>query len=77
MNKLIEWKEPPRSYQRQWTEIADELRANPGRWALVAESYGNNIVYPLRNRGINTKCERVTSVPPHRYNIYARFEGTE
>lgn len=74
MSKLIEWKEPPTAYKTHWHEIAKELKANPGRWALVAENYGDNTCKALRRHGIKTRSERKTVEQPHRYDIYACYE---
>jgi len=72
MSKIIEWRNPP----AHWDDIAYELKANPGRWGVVAENYGNAHCRPMLDRGIKTRSER-TSENPRRYTIYARYEAAE
>ena len=31
----LKWQDPPKESKNSWDEIAEALRANPGRWALV------------------------------------------
>lgn len=48
MTNVIRWEEPPVAKgqgavgqrQSQYTGVADQLRAHPGRWALVCEKQG-------------------------------------
>lgn len=60
MTGVIRWERPPPtqarnggrpadSYSSRYAAIADELRANPGRWAVIDEFTGNH------NRGLATK----------------------
>lgn len=72
MSKVIAWRNPP----SHWDDVAEELKANPGRWGVVAEGYGNAKCRPLADRGIKVRSER-TSENPRRYTIYARFEESE
>ena len=71
----IVWKNPPRSRadHLDWDAIADQLKANPGRWALVAPSYGNRKCAPATSRGLTIVSRQVGESA--RFDIYARFDA--
>ncbi|MDR6794843.1 hypothetical protein J2X12_002854 [Pseudarthrobacter oxydans] len=70
----IQWKQPPpsRSDQINWDSIAEQLRDNPGRWALVAPAYGKRKCLPAESRGL-TVISR--STPEGRFDVYAKFDA--
>lgn len=74
----INWEEPPvESIKRvnKWDEIASALRANPGRWAKVAENKTNGYVQPLKKRG-SFEFMHVTAGLGYKrgsMDVYARF----
>lgn len=71
----IEWKNPPRSRtgHRDWDAIADQLKANPGRWALIAPGYGNRRCDAATSRGLTVVSRQVGETA--RFDIYARFDA--
>jgi len=80
----VEWKNPPEPISgvgsHKWASIADELRAAPHVWALVAEDISASLSTHLRN-GRTTgwpkgdfEIRSVTSTRP-RVDIYARYIG--
>jgi hypothetical protein len=71
---IIEWKNPPRSREDHidWDSIADQLRANPGRWALVAPAYGKRDCRPATSRGLTVIARKAQ---PRGFDIYARHDA--
>lgn len=76
---IIEWKNPPRNKEDDWDDLAEELRARPNDWALVAEKASivdGNIVDGLECRDLETKTIHVAGLEGFhnaRYDVYARF----
>lgn len=74
----IKWQEPPSAPRYDWDAIAEELRSNPGEWALVAEGYSTNNCRSMTRRGMEIRSHRLTGL--HRsqqaYDIYARYMGS-
>lgn len=66
----MEWKEPPQGTYRKWSKIVDELRANPGSWALIGHmgtsaAYRYARTYGLEIRTANRDAE-------NKYDVYLR-----
>lgn len=84
----IKWADPPadgrgRRRSTHWAEVADALRANPGKWALVAESASPSTAQNIK-RGTyvafaDEGFEAVSRKSPtgKGSDIYARFVGGE
>ena len=74
-NGLV-WKDPPsaRSYRarKDYTAVVAELRANPGRWALIFENASAGMSMTLKRRGLQTRTVQV-SAKPNRHDVYARW----
>ena len=79
----IEWAAPPASRKGAPTfwdpELLDTLRANPGRWALVAKNHPNASILTSLKR-TSTEFEAVSrragSIDGKQtYDIYARYVG--
>jgi hypothetical protein len=73
----VKWQDPPSAPRYNWDSIAEELRSNPGQWALVAEGYSTNACKAMTRRGMQIRSHRLTGL--HRreqaYDIYAMFPG--
>jgi hypothetical protein len=79
---MVTWKEPPTN-KRGWTAgaagskridaIVEELKTEPGRWALVHESLTQGGAVGLKKRGCETRLVIVKPKPNPRYDIYARW----
>lgn len=41
-SSVIRWEAPPERPTDRWTKVADELKENAGKWAVVAENQKNN-----------------------------------
>jgi hypothetical protein len=70
----LQWKRPPSRGQYDWDDIAEQLKANPGKWALVAPSYSSNKVTGATSRGLTVRTQRL-GTSPARYDVYARYEA--
>lgn len=56
---VIEWKEPPSKNRGaiDWGRIAEELKASPGQWALVATEASASSAYNAARRfGFKVQC---------------------
>lgn len=79
----IKWQEPPADARGRdkWGPVADELRAQPGRWALVAEGVSASMSTAFKRGRIIAfqpagSFEAVTrNVVDGRADIYARYVG--
>ncbi len=89
----MEWKDPPRRAtagpQGRWSEEAAELKANPGRWALLVTFGGTENNHLARAMAANIKSGRYASFRPHGHfeaisaatakgtstEVYARYIG--
>lgn len=79
---IIKWQDPPpkassRAGKRHTVldRIADELKANPGRWALVKEKASPGFVEPLKERGLQVAMRGMTG--SNYGDIYARYNPGE
>jgi hypothetical protein len=74
----ITWAEPPatkrvgRARRTFVDRIADELKANPGRWALVAEDAWPHTRKQWKDRGLEVVGRR-TRPGKAQENLYARY----
>lgn len=90
----MKWKDPPpRTANTQgegvWMEEAAELKANPGKWALLAAFGGAENNHSARAMAVNIKSGRYTAFRPHGHfeatsatttdrsatEVYARYVG--
>lgn len=83
----VRWEEPSPSNKNggrsiYWREIADMLRANPGRWALISEDAASVTVTAIKNGKIVAfrgggfdACARNISPRTRRGKIYVRYVG--
>lgn len=80
----IKWEEPAfdgrRRVKYDWDRILGELRANPGRWALVAEdapvSMSTNIKKGTYANSVRGEFEAVVRESNNfRGKVYARYVG--
>lgn len=83
----LKWVDPPKAVTGpgavgKWSPVADELRANPGVWALIAEDVATTTAAYLRN-GMSPGWVKgdfqVRSVGKRenrsRSDLYARYVG--
>jgi hypothetical protein len=97
MRKIIKWAEPPTASfikgpgappGSQWDEVAAELRANPGRSALIyrgprtdafviAATFAAGRIVATRPAGSFAVTRRSLGGPYRRAEIYAKYVGTE
>lgn len=61
---MIRWEEPPVSVNGRWHEVVEELKRNPGRWALIeeglTEKYGeSSLRASFRRWGCQVKTRRL------------------
>jgi hypothetical protein len=89
--KVIRWEDPPPSRSSipgrartpgRFTVVAEQLRANPGRWAVISESDGpqRGVAYHIRSGAIECFTPRgdfdaVTRRVNGRSLVYARYLG--
>lgn len=79
----MRWEDPPEDGRKtrtrqpsKWIPIAQELKSNPGRWALIADdkSHGYHI-YARKQMGAG--FEVITRKGATRRNVYARYVGED
>lgn len=75
----ITWQEPPASKNSGrpkilTDEILAELRANPGRWALIYRAHNSAMatLWKKRHPDLETTVRTVPGSDPKMYDIYAR-----
>lgn len=68
----------------KWSKIADELRANPGQWAVVAEDVHPSLAQYLRSgRGTGKWVPQDFEVATRQIkgttkaNVFARYVGSD
>lgn len=78
---VIRWEDPPPSQSGKWKRTADELKARPGEWALVAEGvtvkYGNESVKKALVRYGMSVVLRSTERGRGVYSVWACFNPTD
>lgn len=73
----MKWQDPPRSERgparsQEMDEMADELKRNPGRWALIREGVAiGSSSAAYKRRGLETAF-RQRPGDPGRWDLYAR-----
>ena len=76
----MKWQEPPadgrsarpkQSRSDEINAVAEELKANPGKWALVDEDAWPNTLYVWKKRGLEVRF-RMTG-EGRKGDIYARY----
>ena len=71
----MEWKDPPKRVTAgrhgKWREEAAELKANPGKWALLTTFGGRENNHNARTMAANVKSGRYASFRPR-----GHFEAT-
>jgi hypothetical protein len=83
---VIRWEEPPPPGSYDWDAITQALRAQPGKWALIAEpatvSLATTLAYQVRTgRRPHTDppgaFEARSSTKAGTNRVYARYVGGE
>lgn len=88
---MIEWKDPTPPATRSgrgtdWKLIADELRAHPGQWAVVAHDRGEAVATSIKRGAIaafrpagsfEARSRRQRFNEPKSCDIYARYVGDD
>lgn len=86
MSIKINWQDPPpknpsthRKGTGKWQQVAQELKMNAGRWALVGENVDRSGAVHLRKYGCEARSLTAgKGYGPARADIYARWpEGGE
>lgn len=72
----LRWETPPTSSRGRGRApaidaVVEELKANPGKWALVREDAASNARTPFVKRGCEVR--NVTKADSHRVTLYARW----
>lgn len=71
------WKDPPAETWRgkgRWLPILDELKRNPGKWALVAENINPGTGYSLKMvHGVEVRLVRSDTCDDKKRDLYARW----
>lgn len=78
----MKWQEPPlstrgRAGSMQIEQDVTELRANPGRWAIVRSRVTAEVARSYRKRGCEAVTRSLPGTTPPRFDIYARWPDTE
>jgi hypothetical protein len=86
MDTQPRWEDPPQRHQRSqppdWAEIAERLRANPGRWLLIFEGqraslatalYLDHISAVRRADGFEVRTANNTRDYPRTCDTYLRY----
>ena len=72
----IKWQNPPSrsSLGTMYDEIVEELKKNPGRWALVSEDWKTSAPpAALRKAGCESTCRANKDAKVKSWRLYARF----
>lgn len=87
MSAVIEWSDPPVAvrgpHATKWAAVAEELKANPGKWGVVArQKYSSNagkMLKALAKHGeFEVICRRDTARPAaEQYGYWARYVGPD
>ncbi len=75
---ILRWEEPPpRCSGRRgaWTEVMEDLRSQPGEWAVVAEDYETDAAHDVARTFRRRRFEAVVRKQRHSpfRTIYARW----
>lgn len=77
---IVRWEDPPPPAMGPmrpgiYAEVVEELRANPGRWAVLwTDAKHASVADALRKRGCQV-ASRSNRTEPKTYTIYARYVG--
>lgn len=83
----IKWEEPPlanntNKKRTRWSDVAEQLRAKPGSWALVSEAVKYSVTTTYINKGRITAFEPAGAYeatsrkrPDGSFDVYARYVG--
>lgn len=78
---------PPKKVRRNWSDIAEQLKANPGRWALITSApkrtsiamittrIQRNTYGPFSPVGAFEAVSRESLDEPGRFEVFARYVG--
>ncbi len=74
---MIRWEEvrAGRGPYRVWAAMAEELRANPGVWGVVAEDTYANVAVRIRKGSMGFEATHRRGSGGARGTVYARFVG--
>lgn len=69
----IVWAEPPRT-TKKWGPVLDALRANPGRWALIAQNVSHGQASYFKSKGFEVSSKTAElGYKKGNADIYARW----
>jgi hypothetical protein len=86
---IVEWQEPPPSHSGRtpwssWGPVAEELRANPGKWAYLGRytagasgSISSGAVHAFRPKGSFQAVSRNYDSQDRSCDVYARYVGDQ
>jgi hypothetical protein len=82
MSMTAVWADPPpQSGEPVWSELADQLRGEPGRWALLGQQLARSTAWHIQQgryaafRPAGDFQARVRNTNGNRGDIYVRFLG--
>jgi hypothetical protein len=77
----VEWREPTPNIRGEgkYSQAAAELRANPGKWAVIkkcsSDSVARNIAHAIRRRGLKAFKSGGFEAVARGVEVFARFVG--
>lgn len=80
----LKWEDPPEAARDRWTSVADELRANPGAWALISEESASSLATTIKDGSsaafrpagaFETRTSGIPGRPRYRVRIWCRYVG--
>lgn len=80
----VQWEEPPPAEPTSWAAIGAELKAHPGRWAVVSRHRSSNsaaqTAYQIRQGKKRALAalglfEASATAVDHEHRVYARYIG--
>jgi hypothetical protein len=79
---MVIWQDPPTGYRRstKWSDVGEQLRANPHRWAKVCERLSSRdaLAYVGKiRRGVLNLGAGPFEATSHGRDVYARYVGTK
>lgn len=76
MSTEIRWQEPPATGNNRWAPVMDELKRNPGKWALLLTEVTSGNGAQFRNRGFEVRAiSKGRGYQPGKVDIYVRWPG--
>lgn len=77
----IKWQDPPDEAKRgrasSWDPIRETLKANPGKWALVAADAATSTASAQRRPGFEFVSRSKPGYKAGRSDIYGRYVGSD